>query len=193
MVPVDTEAISKCETSTQRVKNNLDSCNFNYHLTDTFSIDHLLSILSKDTVAVLSCLSPIDGIGLPYFKKYLKESHVKDKDILCISLYEGVQFQGYVVNTKERKIIHFGSLRWSTPNNPTSKYIAQILFTDKCKMTFECLFMERKQLDPNSCGVWLVAGICSHVLNLPKLTDTEHAFDICYSLLEHNQNPIIVC
>ena len=41
------------------------------------------------------------------------------------------------------------------------------------------------QLDANSWGVWLVAGICSHVLNLPELTDKEHAFDICYSLLEH--------
>ena len=45
--------------------------------------------------------------------------------------------------------------------------------------------MERMQLDANSCGVWLVAGICYHVLNLPELTDKEHAFDICYSLLEH--------
>ena len=45
--------------------------------------------------------------------------------------------------------------------------------------------MERKQLDASSCGVWLVASICSYVLNLPELADREHTFDICYSLLEH--------
>ena len=125
-IPVDTEAVSKCEKSTEWVKNNLDSCNFNNQLTDKFSIDHLLSKSNNDTVAVLSCLSPIDGIGLPYFKKYLKESHVKDKYILRLPLWDGVHFQGYVVNTKEKKIIHVDSLRWSTPNSPTSKCIAQI-------------------------------------------------------------------
>ena len=163
------------------MKNNLDSCNFNNQLTDTFSVDHLLSKLNNNTVAVLSCLSPVDGIGLPYFKKYLKESHVKDKDILCFPPCDRVHFQDYVVNTKERKIIHVDSLRWSTPNNPTSKCIAQILFSDECKIRFESLVMERKrkQLDVNSCGVWLVASICSHLLNLPELTDREHAFNIC--------------
>ena len=45
--------------------------------------------------------------------------------------------------------------------------------------------MERKQLDASSCGGWLVAGICSYILNLPELADREHTFDICYSLLEH--------
>ena len=143
----------------------------------------MLSKLNNDTVAVLSCLSPIDGIGLPYYKKYIKESLVKDKDILCLPLCDGVHFQGYVVNTEERKIIHVDSLRWTTPNNPTSKCIAQILFPGECKITFESLVMEGKQLDANRCGVWLVAGICFHVLNL--VTDKEHAFDICYSLLEH--------
>ena len=76
-------------------------------------------------------------------------------------------------------------LRWTIPNNPTSKCIVQILFPDECKITFESLFMKRKQLHVNSCGLWLVAGICSHVINLPELTDREHAFDIYCSLLEH--------
>ena len=76
-------------------------------------------------------------------------------------------------------------LRWTIPNNPTSKCIAQILFPDECKITFESLFTKRKQLHVNSCSLWLVAGICFHVINLPELTDREHAFDICCSLLEH--------
>ena len=50
--------------------------------------------------------------------------------------------------------------------------------------------MKRKQLDANSCGVWLVAGICSHVLNPPELADREHAFDICYSYWNTSQNAI---
>ena len=136
-------------------------------------------------MAVLSRLSRVNGIGLPYFKKHLKEYHVKDKVILCLPLCDGVHFQDYVVNTKERKTIHVDSLRWSTPNNPKSKCIAQIFFPNECKITFESLFVERKQLDANSWSVWLVVGICSHVLNLPELTGREHAFDICYILLEH--------
>ena len=126
--PVDTEAISKCETSTERVKNSLDSCNFNNQLADTFSIEHLLEKLNHDKVPTFSCLSPIDSIGLPYFKKYLKSTSIKQKDILCLPLPDGVHFQGYLVNRKERTIIHADSPRWGTLNNPTSKCITQVVF-----------------------------------------------------------------
>ena len=55
--------------------------------------------------------------------------------------------------------------------------------------TFEFLFSERKQFDANSCGVWLVAGMSSYLINLPEISDRYNAFDITYNLLE--QNPII--
>ena len=61
----------------------------------------------------MSCLSSINGVGLPYFKKYLKLP--EKKNVICIPLCKGVHFQGYIVNIKEHKIIHIGSLRWDKP------------------------------------------------------------------------------
>ena len=55
--------------------------------------------------------------------------------------------------------------------------------------TFEFLFSERKQFDANSCGVWLVAGMSSHKINLSEISDRYDAFDITHNLLE--RNPII--
>ena len=54
---VNSEEISNNDKSTERVKKNLDSCKFNNQLID-----------NNGSVAVLSCLSPVGGIGLPYFK-----------------------------------------------------------------------------------------------------------------------------
>ena len=166
------------------MKKNLDSSKFNNKLIDTFTVDHLLSKLNIDTVAVLSCLSPIDGIGLPYFKKYLNGYILQNKNFPCIPLCDDVHFQGYIVNTKKRKIIHGDSLRWNSASNPTSKLITNILFPGASDISFESFFLERKQIDSNSCGAWLVSGICSHLLSLPEIADREHAFDMCYSLLE---------
>ena len=74
----------------------------------------------------MSCLSPIDGVGLPYFEKYLKPP--EKENVICIPLCDGVHFQGYIVKIKELKIIHIVPLRWGHPKNPTSLQIATILF-----------------------------------------------------------------
>ena len=134
----------------------------------------------------MSCLSPIDGVGLPYFEKYLKPP--EKKNVICIPLCDGVHFQGYIVNIKEHKIIHIDSLRWDQPENPASLEIAKIVFKNS-KPTSEFFFSERNQFDANSCGVWLVAGMSSHLLNLPETSDRYNAFDITYNSLE--QNPVI--
>ena len=52
--------------------------------------------------------------------------------------------------------------------------------------TFESLFLERKQFDANSCGVWIVAGMSSNSMNLPHISDKCNAFDIAYNLIEIN-------
>ena len=52
----------------------------------------------------MSCLSPIDGVGLPHFEKYLKPP--EKKNVTCIPLCEGVHFQGYIVNIKEQNNPH---------------------------------------------------------------------------------------
>ena len=136
-LPVNSEAISNNDKSTEQVKKNLDSCKFNNQLIDTFTVNHLLSKLNKDMVAVLSCLSQIDGIGLPYFKKFLNTYILQNKNFLCIPLCDGVHFQGYIVNTKKRKIIHVDSLQWNSGSNPTSKLVANILFPGASDILFE--------------------------------------------------------
>ena len=172
----------KVKETTERVTNNLDNCNFRNELIDTFTVDHLLSY----SVKIMSCLSSIDGVGLPYFEKYLNPP--EKKNVICILLCDGVRFQGYIVNIKELKIIHINSFRWDHPKNPTSLQIAKVLF-ENSNPTFESLFSERKQFDANSCGVWLVAGMSSYLINPPEISDRCNAFDIAYNLLE--RNPII--
>ena len=76
-VPVDSGAVSKCRKTMERV-----------------TVDHLLPKLNSDSVKVMSCLSPVDGVGLSYLEKYLTPP-------LC----DGFYFQGYNVNIKEHKII----------------------------------------------------------------------------------------
>ena len=97
-------------------------------------------------------------------------------------------FQGYVVNSKEKRIISFYSLRPNSAKNPTSEEIATILL-GKVDVLYESYFTERKQFDANSCGVWLTVPITSFILQLPVAIDRNHAFDICYSFLEREIPP----
>ena len=170
----------KCRKATERITNNLGNCNFRNELIDTFTIDHLLSKLNSNSVKIMSYLSPIDGVGLPYFENYLKLP--EKKNVICVPLCDGVHFQGYIVNIKEHKIIHIDSLPWDQPKNPTSLQIAKILL-ETSKPIFESLFSERKQFDANSCGIWLVAGMPSYLINLPEISHRYNAFDIAYNLL----------
>ena len=69
-IPVDSEALSTTTETTKRVQTTLTKCLNNNDLTDTFTIDHLLGKLNSENVRVLSCMSPIDRVGLPYIQKY---------------------------------------------------------------------------------------------------------------------------
>ena len=82
IIPVDAEAVSVTSQTTERVQCTLDKCSDQNFLTDTFTVDHLLSKLSSSSIGVLACMSPIlpiDGIGLPFFKKYLKKSQIENR------------------------------------------------------------------------------------------------------------------
>ena len=128
-IPADSEVVSKLDKTTERVKKTSHNCaERNQLTTDTFTIDHLLSKLSSNKVAVLSCLSAVEKIGLPYYVEYLKPSLLEDKDYLCIPLCDGIHFQGYVINIKERKVVHVDSLRPNASDNPTAQMIAKIIF-----------------------------------------------------------------
>ena len=180
------DAISNCSITIKRVRENLDRCQMKNELTDTFTIDHLLSKLNSNATQVLSCISPIDGIGLPYFEKYLKPQQKAGKTYLLIPLCDGVHFQGYIVDIKKSKVIHVDSLRWDAAENATAIKIAQVLFGDS-NASYESFYQSRMQFDTNSCGIWLVAGMCSFVIGLPEVIDRDNAFDICFSLLEQNK------
>ena len=183
IIPVDAEAVSVTSQTTERVRCTLDKCRDQNFLTDTFTVDHLLSKLSSSSIGVLACMSPIDGVGLPFFKKYLKKSQIKNKNFLCIPLSDGVHFQGYVADVCNKTIVHVDSLRNNNSKNATSKAIATTLFDDE-NINFKSYFKRRVQFDSNSCGVWLVAGIASYVHALPLPSGLDDAFDIAYSLLE---------
>ena len=69
-IPVDGEAVSATTETTKRAQTTLTKCLNNNDLTDTFTIDHLLGNLNSENVRVLSYMSPIDRVGLPYIQKY---------------------------------------------------------------------------------------------------------------------------
>ena len=110
-IPVEAEAVTKSRKISNWVTNNLDNCNCKNKLLDIdiFTVYHLLSRLNSDSVKLISCLSQINDVGLLYFEKYLKCP--EKKNLICILLCGKVNFQGYIVNIKEHKIIHFNSLR----------------------------------------------------------------------------------
>ena len=91
---------------------------------------------------------------------YLKPSLLVDKDYLCIPFCDGIHFQGYAINVKERKVVHVDSLRPNTSNNPTAQIIAKVLF-DSDNVSFESAFKQHAQFDSNSCRVWMVSEIAS--------------------------------
>ena len=91
-IPVNSEAVSTTTETTKRVETTLTKCLNNNDLTDTFTIDHLLGKLNSENVRVLSCMSPIDRVGLPYIQKYFKKSHICEKNILCVPLCDSVHF-----------------------------------------------------------------------------------------------------
>ena len=112
------------------------------------------------------------------------------KQLLCIPLCDGVHFQGYIVDINRYKIIHIDSLLSNNSNNRTSQKIAQNLFESETNVQYECLFPTRRQFDSNSCGVWLVAGIASSVLNLPIPLQKQEATEVAYSLFEYVKSKV---
>ena len=91
---------------------------------------------------MLSCMSPIDRVGLPYIQNYLKKSHICEKNILYIPLCDGVHFQGYVVDVLKKGIILIDSLRSANGKNPISDIIAKVLFEQK-EIRFKSYFTTR--------------------------------------------------
>ena len=128
----------------------------------------------------MPCLSPIGGAVPPYFEKYLNPP--EKKNVVCITLCDRVYFLGYIVNIQEHKIIHIDSLRWDQLKNTTT---AKMVF-ENSKPPVESLSSERKQFYAYSCGVWLVDGMSSYLINLSETFDRYNAFDITYNLLEQN-------
>ena len=60
------------------------------------------------------------------------------------------------------------------------------MMSENSQPTFESLFSKGKQLDSNSCGIWLVAGMSSYLMDLPNISCRNNAFDITYTSLERN-------
>ena len=184
-IPVDSEAVSTTTETAKRVQTILTKCLNNNELTDIFTIDHLLGKLSSENVRVLSCMLPIDRVGLPYISKDFKKSHICEKNILCIPLCDDVHFQGYVVDILKKEIIHIiDSLRPANGKNPILDIIGEVLSDQK---EVKWYFTKRVQFDSNSCGEWLVAVMAAYVRNPPKPSVRNYAFDIAFSLFERRK------
>ena len=182
------KAVSLCAKSVNRVERSLSQCFRQNKQLDTFAVDHLLSKFNSDTCKVYAYMSPVDHVGLPYFENYVKPND--GKQLLCIPLCDGVHFQDYIVDINRYKIIHIDSLSGNNSNNQTSQKIAQNLFESETNVQYESLFSIRREFDSNSCGVWLVAGIASSVLNLPIPSQKQEAFEIAYSLVEYVKSEV---
>ena len=185
-IPVDSEAVSTTNEIAKRVQTNLTKCLNNNDLTVTFSNDHLLGKLNSENVRVLSCMSPIGRVGLPYIQKYLKRSHICEKNILCIPLCDGMHFQGYVADVLKKEIIHIDSIRPANAKNPISDIVAKVIFEQK-KVRFKSYFTTRVQFDSNSCGLWLIAAMAPYVHSLPKPSVRNDTFDIAFSSFERKK------
>ena len=181
IIPVEAESVSITSQTIKRICCSLDKCRDKNFLTDTSTIDHLVSNLSLSSIGVLAC-SPIDGV-YQFFKKHLKKSKINNNNFLSIPLCDGAHFQGYVVDVCNKTIVDVQSLRNNNSKNATSKAVATTLFDDE-NIKFKCYFKRRVQFDSNSCGVWLVAGIACYVHALPLPSVLDDAFDIAYSSLE---------
>ena len=179
----DNEAVSLCAKSVNRVEKSLNQCLHQNKQLDTFAVDHLLSKLNSDICKAYACVSPVDRVGLPYFQIYVKPND--GKQLLCIPLYDGVHFQGYIVDINHNKIIHIDLLSCNNLNNCTSKKIEKSLFESGANAQCEFLYATRRQFDSNRHGIWLVAGIVRDVLNLPIPSQKQEAFENAYSLVEH--------
>ena len=66
-----------------------------------------------------------------------------------------------------------------------SKKIAKSFFKSGIDVQYESFFPTRRQFDSSSCGIWLLAGMASYVLNLPIPLQKQEVFEIAYSLVEH--------
>ena len=109
---------------------------------------------------LMECLSPIDGVGLSYFEKCLKPP---EKKVICIPLSNGVYFQGYIFNIT-RRFTSLGLIEKSNLNSNCKNSVWKFAAN-----TWTFFFSERKQSDPNICGVWLVAEMSSYLMNLQEI------------------------
>ena len=83
-----------------------------------------------------------------------------DKDYLSVPLCDGIHFQGYGINIKERMVMHVDSLRPNASNNRTAQMIAKILF-DCDNVSFESAFKQRVQFDFNSLDGFRNSILCT--------------------------------
>ena len=83
-----------------------------------------------------------------------------DKDYSSVPLGDGIHFQGYGINIKERIVMHVYSLRPNASNNRTAQMIAKILFVCD-NVSFESAFKQRVQFDFNSLDGFRNSILCT--------------------------------
>ena len=115
-------------------------------------------------------MSPMNREHLPYFGHCVKKEIIEDNtEILLIPLGDGI------IDTLGKRGFHVDSMCCDSHDNPTSRQICEILFNpiESAEYTFSSLFDQRMQLDSNSCGRWLLAGMVSYCWDLPLPTSRK--------------------
>ena len=97
-IPDDLDAEIFTEENEQKIRTKLYLCKEKKELLDTLTVDTLLKRLTGNGVQVLSCLSPIAKVDLPYIGRYLSRCMLHDDTTtLLIPLCDGTHFRGYIV------------------------------------------------------------------------------------------------
>ena len=99
VIPPDEEAESDKFPSKERAKANLNECESQKRLLDTFTVDYLLCKLKSDDIKIYPCYAPQDRDWLPFFARYvnfLGPKSLHKESTIIVPLCDGSHFQSYV-------------------------------------------------------------------------------------------------
>ena len=171
-----------------RLKTFYDSCKDNDQQLDIFSVNQLLTMLESSCVQVLHCFESGNKKELHNeISQYLKQLKPLNQSIktLIIPILHDSHFNGYIVSleTSSKAVIYVDSIILNaSEGSDFSKQIKDIVL-DHDNVSHQTLYTEQMQLDTNSCGIWLVAGMISHVLEKSLPRDRDEAFNLVSQLI----------
>ena len=139
---------------------------------------------------MLNCFETGDGYSRKLLHdtilQYLRQLKVNPSiKTLIIPILHDSHFEGYIVSFEpsSKAVFYVDSMILNaSERSDFSKQIKDIMF-DNDNVSHQPLYTEQMQLDTNSCGIWLVAGMTSHVLGETLPRNRDEAFDSVSQLI----------